>query len=167
LLGGRLALYDVDDVERLAVGAVDDLLRVRNIVLSHHRREDLTAYVIEEVWQASLTYDSARYRRFTTLARTVVWRRAIDWLRADLGRTRWQFHGHTYERELPALVSFNSPDGSELASTLPGEQGEFDAGRADLIWALTQGSGSRLRPQLEEGSQGAGQAPRWIRAQQR
>jgi DNA-directed RNA polymerase specialized sigma24 family protein len=137
LLGGRLALHDVDDVERLAARAVDDLLRRRNIILSHHRREDLAAYVIEKVWQASLIYDSARYRSFATLARTVARRRAIDWLRADLGRTRWQFHGHTYERELPALVSFDSPGGSELASTLPGGEGDFEAGRLDVEWTLT------------------------------
>jgi hypothetical protein len=79
MLSGRLALHDLDEVERLASRAVDNVLRFRNISLSYHRREALLAYVIGEVWRASLEYDSARYRRFAILACTVAKRRAIDW----------------------------------------------------------------------------------------
>jgi DNA-directed RNA polymerase specialized sigma24 family protein len=115
LLSRPLLLYDVRDVEALCTSIVQ---RSR-LSLDHHDREDLTAYLIATCWELSLRYEPGR-TSFSTWATTTLRLRVIDWNRARNGRTRWQFSGHTYERERPRLV----PLDAELVDTLPTGTGD-------------------------------------------
>jgi DNA-directed RNA polymerase specialized sigma24 family protein len=115
LLSRPLPLFDVRDVEALCTGIVQ---RSR-LTLDHHDREDLTAYLIATCWELSLRYEPGQ-TSFSTWATTTLKLRVIDWNRKRNGRTRWQFSGHTYERERPRLV----PLDAELVDTLPARAGD-------------------------------------------
>jgi DNA-directed RNA polymerase specialized sigma24 family protein len=126
-------------------------------VLDAHRREDLLAYCVSELWLASRRYDGSRYPDFTTFARAVARRRAIDWLRSDLGRTRWAFRDHVCERERPHVLSLDAGSlGPELGSALgsrsldPAECGDPDLGRV-----LERGGSSEAWNAAEEGRRDA------------
>jgi hypothetical protein len=132
VLNGRLELHGLD-VEPFVARIVDGTLKRRNIVLAYHRREDLLAYAVAELWIASSKYDAGRYRSFARFADGVTRRKCVDWLRSDLGRTRWQFKDYTHQKARPQFVYVDHPDGAgELDRALIGEQGEFEIGRLDL-----------------------------------
>ena len=76
--------------------------------------------------------DPSKYREFRQFADAVVRRRVIDWLRGDLGRSRWQFGAHVYERTRPELLSLDAPGERELDITQPGGESDFEAGGIDL-----------------------------------
>jgi len=167
LLNGRLALYDVEDAERLAARALSDQLRSTGARLSHHDNEDALAYLLVVCWEASIKFDPERSPSFGGYAYGLCRRRTVDWLRQRHGRTKWTFgpnakHTHAggvYERTRPELISFDDPDRSELASTLPGGEGDFEVGRLDLAWALKHGGRPDLRPDLQAGEYGDGSPP--------
>ena len=114
LLSRPFALFDVRDVEGLALKAINDGQRVE---LRPHQRDDLCAYLIGEIWALSLRFDPAR-GSFAAFAYHTARLRKIDWLRKEHGRTRWQFAGRTYERERPLLVSLDGPDRHQLDDAL-------------------------------------------------
>lgn len=58
----------------------------------------------------STRYDPARSTSFKAIVIGRLSNRCVDWMRQHRGRTRWQFAGHTYERELPRPVSLDAAD---------------------------------------------------------
>jgi hypothetical protein len=141
LLNGRLELHGVEPfVDRI----VSVTLKRRNIVLSEHRREDLLAYAVAELWVASGKFDPARYSSFQQFADSVVRRRVIDFFRAELGRSRWQFGTHVYERERPLVLSLDAPltdGGGSLRDTLAGRTLDLgEPGLPDRLRRLSAGA---------------------------
>ena len=127
LLNGRLQLHDLRDTEALAWSAI----RAHRLHLNPGERESLAAYLIAEVWRASLRYDPSR-GSFATLAGTIAHRRVVDWLRLEFGRSSWQFHDHSYERERPVVVSLDTDEG-RLAATLAKRESDREADRDPLF----------------------------------
>ena len=114
------------DVEPFVARVVDVSLRRRRIVLDAHRREDLLAYAVSELWVASRRYDARRYRSFRQFADGVVQRKVIDWIRADLGRSRWRLgNGYVHERKQPQLLSLDAAAGGDRLGS-PLERGALD-----------------------------------------
>jgi DNA-directed RNA polymerase specialized sigma24 family protein len=151
LLSRPLPLYDVRDVEALCTSIVQ---RSR-LSLDHHDREDLTAYLIVACWELSLRYEPGP-TSFSTWATTTLRLRTIDWNRKRNGRTRWQFSGHTYEREQPRLVALDS----ELAGALPARAGDpaLDSD-PDLGGILDAGDRQEARDYLALGLEPPQRAP--------
>jgi hypothetical protein len=137
VLNGRLALFDVSDIERLAARALADQLRNMGSRLREHDQEDALAFLVVTIWEASLKYDPARCSSFSRYAYQLSRRRTVDYLRARFGRTRWQRKDRLHERTTPELVSLDGPGGSELDGALTESSWEFEAGRLDLERALT------------------------------
>jgi hypothetical protein len=114
VLNGQLSLHGLDDVEPFVARVIDATLRRRNIALDAHRKEEVLAYAVSELWVASRKYDARRYKSFGQFADGVVRRRVIDWLRADLGRSRWRLgNGYVHERERPQFVSLDAAAGGD------------------------------------------------------
>lgn len=121
MLGSRLALHDVMDVEAFCVRIVDR----SSLELRHHDREDLVAYLIETCWELSRRYERGGVR-FSTVAGTILRQRLVDWQRSQNGRTRWQFRGRTYERQLPTVVPLDDrPDGPDHSVEMDAGSGGF------------------------------------------
>ncbi len=158
MLGGKLSLHDVDDVEKLARKALEERLRVVQLEppLSEHERESALAHLVVVAWQASLRYDPNRYRSFASYCGHFLRYGFIDWLRKERGRTRWQFAAETrgqrrygQAEHVRELVSLDEPaeDGERgLAELVAGGtlDGEADCS-ADLAWLLQEGSRSEAR----------------------
>jgi hypothetical protein len=124
LLNGQILVHGVD-IEPFVDRVVHVTLKRRNIELAPHRREDLIVYCVEELWIASRKYDARRYRSFQQFADGVTRRKVIDWLRLDVGRSRWAFGDHIYERPKVELLSLDAgAGGDQLGSSL--ERGAFD-----------------------------------------
>jgi DNA-directed RNA polymerase specialized sigma24 family protein len=140
VLNGRLALFDVLDVELLANRALDDQLRSMSAELNELDREDALAFLIEKVWDASRRFDPERGWSFSTYGYRLCRRRTIDWYRRHYGRTRWTFSsGYEYERERPTVLSLEASadsGGGELDGAFGYLAGELEAGRLDLERAL-------------------------------
>jgi DNA-directed RNA polymerase specialized sigma24 family protein len=143
LLSRPLPLFDVRNVEALCTSIVQ---RSR-LSLDHHDREDLTAYLIATCWELSLRYEPGK-TSFSTWATTTLKLRTIDWNRKRNGRTRWQFSGHTYERERPQFVSLDA----ELVDTLAAGAGDpaLDS-ETDLAGVLDAGGSPEARDYLALG----------------
>ena len=133
VLNETLALHDVQDVERFANRIAHDALGAS---LRAHERDDLIAYLVAELWRASLSYDSARASSFSTHAYQLGRRRVIDWLRQERGRTRWKFSSGQHERERPDILSLDAPDGDQLAGPLAGGEVECEIGRPAYLRLL-------------------------------
>lgn len=141
LLSRPWALFDVDDVEALLNVVVARSGAVGR--LRHHQREDLLAHLLVVAWQAANSYDPDR-GRFSSLLYRAASLRTIDWVRQECGRTKWQFAGHTYERERPQPLSLD--DEPALGATLAAFDGDpargrdegvtwlHDLGDCDLAW---------------------------------
>lgn len=121
MLHGRLTLTDkqgtvlVEDAEAFCA----DILRKRNLNLTHHQQERLLAYLVTEAWKLSNRYQSNTIR-FTTWATITLKHRITDWLRSPdaqaeglPGRTRWQFNTHTYHRPGPQHIPLDELGASE------------------------------------------------------
>jgi hypothetical protein len=112
-----LTLHDVDDAEAF-VGAIVSRC---GFALSHHEREDLSAYLVASAWELSLRYDRGdpQYSpRFALYAKGILGRRAVDWNRKRLGRTVWKFKDRTYERPRRELVDIDAPHIRELVDAV-------------------------------------------------
>jgi hypothetical protein len=154
LLGGTLELHGVD-VEHVASKELRRTLHKLGGFLDEHEREDALAYVISEVWRASLDFDPAR-GSFDARANFVASRRLADWFRKRHGRSRWVWSSHTYERERPALVSLelpvgNSPSGERvrLGDTLGEVGGDPAADRSPDVSRLLGGRDRQRARDLE------------------
>jgi len=98
-------LHDVDDVEALLARAVSRSSFVGDLLPDE--RDDLLASLFAVAWQLADNFDPAR-GRFSTVLYVASQRRAVDWLRATRGRTRWVFgDGSVHERERPVVVSLD------------------------------------------------------------
>jgi DNA-directed RNA polymerase specialized sigma24 family protein len=86
LLGGTLELHGVD-IEHVARKELQRALRKLGAYLAEHEREDALAFVVSEVWRASLDFDPAR-GSFGARASFVASRRLADWIRKRHGRER-------------------------------------------------------------------------------
>jgi hypothetical protein len=137
VLNGRLELHGLD-VEPFVERIVDASVRSRNIeIFDAHRREDLLAYVVSELWVASRKFDERRYRSFGQFADAVARRKTIDWLRLDVGRTTWRFSTFTHERPLPDVLRLDSGGDHQLDIPDAGVEGDLAISRADLSRVLT------------------------------
>jgi hypothetical protein len=127
----RYSLHDIDDVEALCVRAGRGWATKTEARLSPEDFESLTAFLIEATWRMSLTYDPARSSSFKAIVLGRLSNRSTDWFRQHRGRTRWQFSGHTYERELPQPVSLDAPTGERgdpLGASIGSVDGDPAAG---------------------------------------
>lgn len=104
------SLHDVDDVGLLCVRAATRWMRRSRTRLSDHDFDSLIAFLVEAVWRMSERYDPARSSSFKAIVVGRLENRCVDWLRADRGRTRWQFSSHTHEREIPRAISIDVVD---------------------------------------------------------
>jgi hypothetical protein len=111
LLGGVLELHGVD-VEAVARRAVYKQFQRLGAWLSPDECDDAPSFVISEVWRASLDFDESR-GSFSARASSIASARTIDWLRQRLGRSKWVWSTHAYEREQPLVVSLDAPASSD------------------------------------------------------
>jgi DNA-directed RNA polymerase specialized sigma24 family protein len=132
VLNGRLALFDVDDTERLAAVALAAQLRRMGAHLREDDQEDALAFLVATIWEASLRYDPAHCSSFSRYAYQIARRRTVDFIRLRNGRTRWQSKDRLHERASPELVSLDGPGGSELASPVGASPFELADSRLDL-----------------------------------
>jgi len=124
MLNGRLALHDVDDVERFCRQLIN---RQRRGGYGGHDYEELLAWLIEAAWLLSERYDPSRGATFATFARGSL--RVANWEREHFGRTVWKFKDRTYIRPRPTFVPLD--DGLDLAA-LEGDPAA-DTGLRDLL----------------------------------
>jgi hypothetical protein len=129
MLASRYELFDIPDVEALCARAARGWTTKTEAPLSPEDMESLVAFLIAAVWRMSRTYDPARSSSFKAIALGRLSNRSTDWFRTHRGRTRWQFSGHTYERELPQPVSLDAPTGEEgaLAESVGRVDGDLEA----------------------------------------
>jgi hypothetical protein len=94
LLGRTWGLHDVEDVEKFVSKVLDDPLRARSADLRPHEYEDALSYLLSEAWTLSERWEPSRSSvTFAGFAYRVLRLRVVDWDRAELGRTKWQFSG--------------------------------------------------------------------------
>ena len=92
--------------------------------------ESLVAFLIAAVWPMSRTYDPARSPSFKAIVIGRLSNRSTDWFRTHRSRTRWQFSGHTHERELPQPISLDAhtdDHGGELAELVGAVDRDLEA----------------------------------------
>jgi hypothetical protein len=159
LLSSRLSLFDVNDVEALCGSEI----RRSSLSLSHQDWEELLVYLIESVWEASLRFEPGVIRSKSTVnpeadgqgfgcwARLTLRRRIVDWQRAKLGRTRWQFRNpdgsiRIHERERTIILSLDTDDSvrDQLGATVTAGSGDFASG-SELGFGGLDVSGNRQR----------------------
>jgi hypothetical protein len=127
LLAARFELFDVPDVEALCVRAARGWTTKTKARLSPEDFESLVTFLVEAVWWMSERYDPELSSSFKAIALGRLSNRATDWFRTHRGRTRWQFSGHTYERERPNSISLDAPagrDGNPLGETVADGAGD-------------------------------------------
>jgi hypothetical protein len=76
-------------------------------------------------------YDAQRSPSFKAIVLGRLGNRCVDWIRQHRGRTRWQFAGHTHEREIPRTVSLDAPAGERgdpLGASIGSGNGDPEAG---------------------------------------
>lgn len=130
MLAARYQLHDVDDVEALCLRAARTWATRNEARLSPHDFESLTAFLIEATWRMSERYDPERSSSFRAVVAGRLPNRCVDWLRQHRGRTRWQFSGRTYERDVPRPLSLDQAfDGDPLGESLGSVDGDFETGR--------------------------------------
>ena len=118
LLSGKYELLGIEDVEAFTASVVH---RSR-LDLSHHDREELHVFLIEQCWKLSLRYKPGIIQQgFSTYARITLSRRVIDWLR----QRRFDYR---YERgiELVPLDSDDPEHANRLGAAL--SAGSVDSG---------------------------------------
>jgi hypothetical protein len=138
MLNGRLALWDISDVESFCAAVVPRSWRNQ---LSQDDREQLLTWLIETAWELSVVYTPGGIS-FSTFAGNTLRRRIHDWLRNRDGRTVWKFKDRTHHRPRPTLVSLNNDDGG-----LVGSVGDFSVDGpehrvSDLAGLLGAGNGT-------------------------
>jgi hypothetical protein len=149
LLGSVYPLHDVPDVEALCARAARNWTTKTETRLTPDDLESLVAFLIAATWRMSERYDPARSTSFKAVVIGRLGNRCVDWLRTHRGRTRWQFSGHTYEREIPRTVSLDadggdgplgelvgSVDGGLAAGSAPAFGGLLDDGDLEADWDL-------------------------------
>jgi hypothetical protein len=124
LLRGRVAFHDVDDAERFCARILDEELRAFGAHLSRHDQEDALSYLIGEAWRLSVWYDPSVGQEFSTYARRQLRLRFVDWLRTQLGRTRWSHSDRGRverpRRELLSLDGFVDEGGEVVGGVRAG-----------------------------------------------
>jgi hypothetical protein len=152
LLSSRLSLFDVNDVEALCGSEI----RRSSLNLSPQDWEELLVYLIESVWEASLRFEPGVIRSKSTVnpdadgqgfgcwARLTLRRRIVDWQRAKLGRTKWQFKGRVHIRELPTIVPFDDSARDRLEQSFAERDGDREAS-GDLSFAGLDSEGDWQR----------------------
>jgi hypothetical protein len=129
LLRSRYSLLGIEDVERFCARVIEK----SGLALRHEQRDDALAFLISTCWEISTRYEAGRgsTASFAGFAATTLRLRLVDWQRKEFGRTRWQFDGHTYERERPALVSLDDDSGDgRLGEVVAGGSLDGDRDRA-------------------------------------
>jgi hypothetical protein len=145
LLASRYELHDIPDVEALCARAAHRWASKNEARLSTDDLESLVSFLIAAVWRMSERYDPAKSTSFRAVVIGRLGNRCVDWLRQHRGRTRWQFSGHTHEREIPRTVSLDADGGDgplrELVSAVDRDPAEgLDPAFGGL---LSNGDGER------------------------
>jgi hypothetical protein len=135
LLGERLSLHDVDDVEQFAWHIIER----STLKLVWHEREDLCSYLVATAWELSRRQDDSR-GRFSNWLGYKLAQRCYDWERQRKGQTRWKFgDGRVYERERPTIVSLDDSEHDRLGEPVGGSSmDDGSSGLADELRALGQ-----------------------------
>jgi hypothetical protein len=107
-----LPLHDVDDAAKFVAA----IATRSGLKLSYHDREDLEQFLLVECWK--LSRERQWRSSFAGCFAPILRLRVVDWQRQRFGRTRWQFSGHTYERERPQLVSLDDARRDQLGASL-------------------------------------------------
>src|SRR6185369_7262542 len=127
----RIDLYDLEDVEAVCTSAARRFSKGNCPQLPQQDFESLVAFVVSSVWGMSERYDPELSTSFAAIARNQLHNRCIDWFRLYVGRTRWQFEGHLYERTIERPVSLDtatSADGEALEASVGAVDGDLEAG---------------------------------------
>jgi hypothetical protein len=148
VLNGRLSLWDVDDVEKLANHVI---VRAR-LELRPHQRESLLAFLISEAWTLSLRYQpgNGSTTTFSGWATTNLQKRITDWFRQEpeFGSTRV-----VYPR--PQLLSLDG----ELAGVESCWPVDATPDRSpDLMRALRAGGSTKAGASYTNGDRAHGRA---------
>ncbi len=107
----------IHDTERLCRDALNKALAHTNTDLPPHHYEDALAELVAAAWRIAGDYDPSKDKALDRGQRPnlaayvsyILKLRVVDAAQRSRGRTRWQFAGHTYERELPQLLSLDAP----------------------------------------------------------
>jgi hypothetical protein len=108
MLNGVLTLHDIRDTEAYCAAVI----KRSRLKLTPTQHEDLLAYLVEEAWLLSTTYDPGNPQyppRFSVIAGQRLPLRIIDWQRQRHGRTHWQFKDSTYQRDIPTFIPLDHP----------------------------------------------------------
>lgn len=89
VLGAKLSLHDVDDVEGLAGAVLEERLRLWRVYLKPHLHEEAIAYLVATAWELSEKFDAARSSSFAAYAGASLRLRLVDWFRATFGDSRY------------------------------------------------------------------------------
>jgi hypothetical protein len=137
LLNRKYALLGIEDVEAFCARIVE---RRRLDWLLWHERDALITYLVEVCWEQSRRFEPRGYP-FSQWVRPTLELRTVDWIRATLGRSKWQFAGHAYERERPEFVSLDADDSEHdrLGTALPGSGGIV----VNIAWPMSSGVSKR------------------------
>ena len=129
LLNGRLALFDVVDVEGLCRKVIDVQLRKTHAHLRPNDFDDCVAFLIQAAYELSLRYDPSRDLAFSTYCWRILRLRIVDFYRARFSDRRFGGEDKAnvdFALSLDARI-FRDDDDDPPASTL----GELIAARPD------------------------------------
>lgn len=150
MLNGKLALYDIDDVEAFCVRILErnakDLAQPGDY---HQQRfQDCLAFLIATCWELSSKWGSEG--SFRAGAGTILAARIIDWRRQPVqgGRTRFQFSDRTIDRPRPVMV----PLEDRLDEAVSGVEVDGDRDRVQgLAWVDGERGGAPSREAVSVG----------------
>lgn len=100
VLGAKLALHDVDDVEGIAGRVLGERLREWRASLPPHLREDALAFLIATAWELSERYEAERGISFSAYCYRGLRLRLVDWYRATFGDSRYGQRPETLSLDL-------------------------------------------------------------------
>ncbi len=120
VLGAKLALHDVEDVEGLAGRVLGERLREWRAPLWPHHREDALAFLIATAWELSEQYDAERGITFSHFCYQRLRLRLVDWYRATFGDSRYgkRPESLSLDRELELEDAFGSNRRGETGAEL-------------------------------------------------
>jgi len=126
LLNGRLALFDVTDVEALCRKVIDVQLRKTHAHLRPNDFDDAVAFLVGTAYELSLRYDPSRDIAFSTYCWRILRLRIVDFYRTRFSDRRF---GGDDKAAVDFPHSLDAPadghaDGDSLGSTLSSGTGD-------------------------------------------
>lgn len=122
------------DIEQLCRRALNDYTRNANAQIPRDDYDDYLADLFLVIVKLEKKYNPNAGVRFDQYAYPILRLRCIDTVRRTTGRTKWQFSGHTYERERPTIISLDAhahhggtDDDRPLVETIPDQHSHLQA----------------------------------------